>query len=187
MSFKRLPVFVLLFVFTLSSNSISRAETQYGDLANKVVQMLEEEHFLQESFNDKMSQRVLEGYLEMLDFSRIYFTKEDIDGFKARHEATIDDQVRNEGIPAAYEIYKVYQERVASRVEMAKSLAKPDIFTYDSDRTFQLSRKDAEWAPAGEEHDQLWENLIEGDLIREKLIADALAEEEAEELAEKLE
>ena len=187
MSLKRLPFLLLLLAFALSGTSILRAETQYGDLAYKVVQMLEEEHFLQEPFNDKMSARVLEGYLEMLDFSRIYFTKEDVDGFRARHETTIDDQVRNESIPAAYEIYKVYQERIASRVTMAQKLAKPETFTYDSDRTVQISRKDLDWAPAGEAHDQLWSNLIEGDLIREKLIADALAEEEAEERAEKLE
>ncbi|MDF1656382.1 MAG: carboxy terminal-processing peptidase [Verrucomicrobiales bacterium] len=187
MSLKRLPFFLLLLIFTLSGNLTLRAETQYGDLAYKVVQMLEEEHFLQEPFNDKMSARVLEGYLEMLDFSRIYFTKEDVDGFRARHEKTIDDQVRNESIPAAFEIYKVYQERIASRVTMAQDLAKPENFTYDSDRTVQISRKDLDWAAAGEAHDQLWSNLIEGDLIREKLIADALAREEAEERAEKLE
>ena len=44
-----------------------------------------------------------------------------------------------------------------------------------------ITRKDAEWATAGEAHDQLWRNLIEGDLIREKLIAEALADKEAEE------
>ncbi len=187
MSFKRLPLLILLLTITLSGVPNLRAETQYGDLAYKVVQMLEEEHFLQEPFNDKMSARVLEGYLEMLDFSRIYFTKEDVDGFRARHETTIDDQARNESIPAAFEIYKVYQERIASRVTMAQELATPENFTYDSDRTVQISRKDLDWVPAGEAHDQLWSNLIEGDLIREKLIADALAQEEAEEQAEKLE
>lgn len=186
MFFQRLPILLLFLAVTLAGPSSLRAETQYGDLAYKVVQMLEEEHFLQESFNDKMSQRVLEGYLEMLDFSRIYFTKEDIDGFRERHEETIDDQVRNEAIPAAYEIYAVYQERIASRVKMAKELAKEGTFSYDSDRNVQISRKESDWAPAGDEHDQLWKNLIEGDLIREKLIADAVAASEAEDRAEKL-
>ncbi|MEM6278172.1 MAG: carboxy terminal-processing peptidase [Verrucomicrobiota bacterium] len=186
MLFLRLPFLALLILFAVGSTSSLQAKTQSGDLALKVVQMLEEEHFLQEPFNDKMSKRVLDGYLEMLDFSKIYFTKEDVEGFRSRHEQTIDDQVRNEAIPAAFEIYKIYQERVTSRVKMARELAKPDTFTYDSDRTVQMSRKDLDWAPAGEEHDQLWRNLIEGDLIRETLIADALAEEEAAEREEKL-
>src|SRR5690606_17387044 len=44
--------------------------------------------------------------------------------------------------------------------------------------------KDLEWAKAGAEHDQLWRNLIEGDLIREKLVADAVAKKKAEEAKE---
>ncbi|HRQ89883.1 MAG TPA: carboxy terminal-processing peptidase, partial [Bacteroidia bacterium] len=156
----------------------SQDETQYGDLAQRVVRMLEDEHFLREPFNDKMSERTLVAYLEALDYSRIYFTKEDVDGFRAKFLTTIDDQIRNGGIPAAFEIFAVYLERIREGVEMAKALAVPNTFTYDSDRTVQISRKDAEWAKAGEEHDQLWRNLIEGDLLREKLLAEALAKKE---------
>ena len=158
-----------------------RAETQYGDLAARVTGMLEDEHFLRQPFDDKMSKRTLETYLELLDYSRIYFTKEDIAGFREKHELTIDDEVRNDGIPAAYDIFAVYEERVLDRSKFALNLTKKDTFTYDSDRTVKITRKKSEWASAGAAHDQLWQNLIEGDLIREKLIAAALIEKEAEE------
>lgn len=158
-----------------------KAQTKYGELAARVTGMLEDEHFYRQAFDDKMSKRVLTTYLEMLDYSRIYFTSEDIESFNEKYLTTIDDEVRKEGIPAATEIYSIYEERVRDRVNFAKSLAKPDTFAYDSDRSIMITRKDAEWAPAGEAHDQLWRNLIEGDLIREKLIAEALAEKEAEE------
>lgn len=174
----------LAVVTLLGSGKTSFAETQYGDLARRVTGMLEEEHFLRQPFNDKMSARVLESYLEILDYSRIYFTKEDIEGFRRDYELMIDDYVRNESIPAAFEIYAIYEKRLQDRVEMAKSLAKPDTFAYDSDRFVEISRKDVEWAAAGEAHDQLWRNLIEGDLIREKLIADAVAKEEAKKAKE---
>ena len=157
------------------------AQTKYGELAARVTGMLEDEHFYRQAFDDKMSKRVLKTYLEMLDYSRIYFTSEDIESFNEKYLTTIDDEVRKESIPAATEIYSIYEERVRDRVNFAKSLAKPDTFAYDSDRSIMITRKDAEWAPAGEAHDQLWRNLIEGDLIREKLIAEALAEKEAEE------
>ncbi len=171
---KFLPVLLAAVAAGIIPSARAQNETQYGDLALRVVGMLEEEHFLREPFNDKMSQRTLESYLEVLDYSRIYFTKEDVDGFKAKFELFIDDQVRNGGIPAAFEIFSVYEERVRSRVELAKKLAVEGTFTYDSDRTIEISRKDSEWAEAGSEHDQLWSDLIEGDLIREKLIAEAI-------------
>ena len=180
------PILLLLLLAGITSSLKSQEETQYGDLALRVVGMLEEEHFLREPFNDKMSKRVLDSYLETLDYSRVYFTKEDVEGFRKKYELFIDDQVRNGGIPAAFEVFSVYEERVRDRVELAKKLTLPDTFTYDSDRFTRISRKDAEWATAGEEHDQLWRNLIEGDLIREKLIAEAV-EKKSREDAEKRE
>ncbi|MDH4408206.1 MAG: carboxy terminal-processing peptidase [Verrucomicrobiales bacterium] len=174
-----LPTLVALLATTASPSLLAQEETQYGDLGLRVVGMLEEEHFLREPFNDKMSERSLDAYFEALDYSRIYFTKEDVDGFYAKYRTQIDDQVRAGGIPAAFEIFAVYEERVRVRVEMAKKLAVPNTFTYDSDRTVEISRKDSEWAKAGEEHDQLWKNLIEGDLLREKGIAEAVEKENA--------
>jgi len=178
-SLSRFVLPALILGFFLSPNL--QAQTKYGELAARVTDMLEDEHFYRQAFDDKMSKRVLTTYLEMLDFSRIYFTAEDIESFNEKYLLTIDDEVRKDGIPAATEIYSIYEERVRDRVEFAKSLAKPDTFTYDSDRSIMITRKEADWAAAGEAHDQLWHNLIESDLIREKLIAQALAEKEAEE------
>lgn len=182
---KLLPVFALTFCTALSSPASAQNETQYGDLAQRVVAMLEEEHFLREPFNDKMSERTLNAYLEGLDYSRIYFTKEDVDGFVTKFQLQIDDQVRNGSIPAAFDIFSVYEERVRSRVELAKKLAVPNTFTYDSDRTVEISRKNSPWAKAGEEHDQLWRNLIEGDLLREQLIAEAVEKKKIEDAAKR--
>lgn len=180
----RTAFLTLLAAITCLAPDVSQSQTQHGDIALRVVNMLEEEHYLREPFNDKMSKRTLDAYLEMLDYSRIYFTKEDVDKFYAEHGEYIDDHVRKEGIPAAYDIYGIYKERVRNRVEMAKTLAKEGKFTYDSDRTIEISRKSEEWATAGEAHDQLWRNLIEGDLIREKLIT-AAAEKAKKEKLEK--
>ena len=182
---KLLPVFALTFCTALSSPTSAQNETQHGDLAQRVVAMLEEEHFLREPFNDKMSERTLTAYLEALDYSRIYFTKEDVDGFVTKFQLQIDDQVRNGSIPAAFDILSVYEERVRSRVELAKKLAVPNTFTYYSDRTVEISRKNSPWAKAGEEHDQLWRNLIEGDLLREQLIAEAVEKKKIEDAAKR--
>lgn len=175
----------ILFVAALgaslfTSPACSQDESQYGDLALRVVGMLEEEHFLRKPFNDEMSELALDSYFEALDYSRVYFTKEDVDGFYSKYRTTIDDDVRKGNIQAAFEIFAVYEQRVRDRVEMAKKLAVPNTFTYDSERNIEISRKDSEWAKAGEEHDQLWRNLIEGDLLREKLIAAAVEKEKAE-------
>ena len=170
----------LLLLFVLGLTSFS-ARAQHGDIALRVVNMLEEEHYMRQPFDNKMSSRVLDTFLSMLDHSRIYFTKEDIERFDKQYRSQIDDQVRREEIPAAYDIYGVYKERVRSRVELAKKFAKAGNFSYDSDRTVEISREESEWRAAGEKHDALWRDMIEGDLLRERLIAEAAAEAEREE------
>ncbi len=176
-------VLATLLALLAPPSASAQDETQYGDLALRVVGMLEEEHFLRQRFDDKMSKRTLDAFLESLDYSRIYFTKEDVEGFRSKYETRIDDLVRKGGIPAAFEIFGVYEQRVRDRVELAKSLAVPGAFTFDSDRSVEISRKNAPWAAAGEEHDQLWRNLIEGDLLREKLLLEAIEKKKAEEAA----
>lgn len=178
---------VALAAACLAASYSARAETPHGDIALRVVNMLEEEHYLRKTFDDEMSARVFDGYLEMLDFNRVYFTAEDVAGFKEKYRSKIDDQVRSEDIPAAAEIYGVYKERVRNRVEFAKKLAKEGNFTYDSNRTVELSREDEDWATAGKEYNRLWRDMIEGELLREKLLAEATKEAEEKKAEEKAE
>lgn len=169
----RISFFLLAgFLSTLSCSLAQEGQNRfrkpgYGDIALRVVNMLEDEHYLRLAFTDEMSSRVLDSYIEMLDFSRVYFTKEDIDRFNSEFRYQIDDQVRNEVIPAAYEIYSVYEKRVRSRVQFVRKILAGNKFDFDSNRTVEISRKDAKWAPGGEAYDQLWRDLIEGDLLRE--------------------
>lgn len=170
-----LAVVAFLHSFSLAQETENRFNKPgHGDIALRVVNMLEDEHYLRQGFSDEMSSKVLDTYIEMLDYGRTYFTQADIDRFDAEFRFKIDDQVRNEVIPAAYEIYSIYEKRVRSRIKLAKALLKENNFTFDSDRVVDISRKETKWAASGEEHDQLWRNLIEGDLLRE-FIADEAA------------
>ncbi|NNE94236.1 MAG: carboxy terminal-processing peptidase [Verrucomicrobiales bacterium] len=168
--FQFLAALAVTFGF-LNERAFAQAKppTNYGEIAQRVVRMLEEEHYLRQVFDDSMSERVLKNYLEFLDFSRVYFTQADVDKFREDYLHTIDDSVVQKDIPAAAEIYAIYEERVKSRVEFAKKLLKEEKFTFDSDRVIHLSRKEMEWPANGEESDQLWRNLIEGDLLQEHL------------------
>lgn len=153
------------------------AQTDYGDIALRVSEMLAEEHYLRQPFDDKMSERLLDIYIEYLDFSRVYFTQQDIDRFYSEYKTTLDDAIRNREIGAAYDIYGIYKERVRSRVAMVKELLdKKDEFHFDSDRTVQISRKDSPWAKDGAAGaDALWHDLIEADLLQETLRQESAA------------
>lgn len=120
-----------------------------------------------------MSAKVLDAYIEMLDYRRVYFTQQDIDEFNRKYRTTIDDQVKMEGIPAASEIYGVYLDRVRSRVEYAEKILADETFTFDSDRSVRITRKDAPWSKNETDEEQIWRNLIEEELLRDHLSAEA--------------
>lgn len=170
---------LLVFAFGTFSNTFGQ-NNKYGDIALRVASILEHEHYNRFPFDDKMSSKVLDAYLEMLDFRRVYFTQSDIDEFDKKFRTTIDDNIQDEGIPAAGEIYGRYLERVKSRVEYAKGVLESEEFNFDSDKHVRITRKEAPWPKDEQEQRELWRNLIEEELLRDRLAAET-AEENAEE------
>jgi len=164
-----LALFVPLLACLIVSSSPSNSQTKYGDVALKVASILESEHYNREPFDDKMSSKVLDAYIEMLDFRRVYFTQQDIDSFNTKYRTSIDDQIKGQAIPAAVEIHAIYLERVRARVEHARKVLAEEKFTFDSDRSVWITRKDAPWPKNEDEAKQIWRDLIEEELLRDLL------------------
>ena len=103
---------------------------------------MEEGHYTRQSLNDEMSRKFLKTYLELLDFSHLFFTQQDVDALTAKHGASIDDDVLLGNLKPAYEIYDLYQKRVDERVAKIKELLKQPI-DFAGDATIDLSRQKA--------------------------------------------
>eukprot|EP01031_Cornospumella_fuschlensis_P012663 gene12663-15473_t len=123
--------------------SPARAETNFGQVAMHVAYMLQSHHYSHRDFDDEVSAKLLENYLNLLDFKHIFFTQEDVDGFKAKYDTTLDDHVLMRNVSPAIEIYDVYKQRVADRVAFAKKTLLNHKFTFDSTRTVQMKRDKA--------------------------------------------
>jgi carboxyl-terminal processing protease len=176
MSYRSLPrPLACFFAVTLTvigialSTGSARAQADVGEIAQRVTNILSEEHYLQQPFDDEMSQRTLDAYLNYLDYSRVYFTAKDIERFRPQYEQSLDDDVMVRNLSAAYDIYDVYLQRVRSRIDKVKTLLNNHEFTFDSDSRVQVSRKDADWPADEAASDKLWIALIEGELLQETL------------------
>ena len=158
----------------------AQKQTDYGEIALRVSNMLAEEHYLRKAFDDEMSARLLDNYIEYLDYSRVYFTQEDIDRFYTEYRTTLDDAVRHRDINAAYDIYGVYKERVRSRIDLVKKLLdnQDKEFKFDSDRSILIRRKEADWPADEAASDELWHDLIEGEVLQETLRYEAAQKKE---------
>src|ERR1044071_3078680 len=77
-------------------------------VAMSVGRLLEEGHYTRQKLNEEISTKFLQTYLEMLDFSHLFFTQEDVDGLNDKYASTMAPDVLLENLKPAYDIYALY-------------------------------------------------------------------------------
>ena len=140
-----------------------------GQICISVGKLMEQGHYTRHKLDDDVSRKLLDHYLEALDYSRLFFTQEDIDAITKKHGTGLDDDILLGTPDPAIEVFEAYRKRVESRVAKIKGLIASTKFTYDSDRTVLLNRQKAPWPKDDAEADLLWRDRIEGELLQEKL------------------
>lgn len=161
-----------------------RAETNFGQVAMHVAYMLQSQHYSHRDFDDELSAKLLENYLNLLDFRHIFFTQEDVNSLKTKYDTTLDDHVLMRNVSPAIEIYDIYKQRVQERLDFVKKTLASHKFTFDSNRTIELKRDKAPYPKNVAEQDKLWIDILEENMLQEKL-ADEAKVEEAKKKADK--
>ena len=169
-----------LFLTTIS------AAPNYGTIAQYVANLIQNNHYSKTDFEDEVSEKFLDTYIKFLDSNKLYFNQKDIDSFQRKYKTTLDDYVFEGSIKPATDIYKLYVSRVTDRVKKIEETLNSKEFKFDSDRTVEKRRKESAWAADAKASDQLWENILEGQLLEEELRLKR-QRERAKELGKKLE
>ena len=117
--------------------------------------------------DDKLSAEIYKKYIESLDDNRLFFLKSDIQRFDA-YENELDDAIKNQNISPAFEIFKVYLQRIDQRVAYARGLLKQD-FDFTTKEQYHYDREKAEWATTDSEINDLWRQSVKNDVLRLKL------------------
>ncbi len=156
------------------------AETDYGQVAAWVTHLLQEQHYSKHDFDDEMSRKALKGYLEYLDYEKLYFLKGEAEAFTAKYGDKLDDFVFVNDLTPAHEIYNLYAKHVMDRFEKIKALLEPGKLDFNSAGTTHYSRKDAAYCATEAEKDALWKAKITNEVLGERL-RNTLAEEKKKE------
>src|SRR5207237_2134898 len=80
----------------------SRAKSDSEQICVSVGRLLEEGHYTHQQLNDDMSRKVLRTYVEILDFSHLFFTQQDIDAITANYGTSLDDAILVGTLKRAY-------------------------------------------------------------------------------------
>src|SRR5246500_1163917 len=137
-------------------------------IAMSVGRLLEEGHYTRQKLNEEVSKKFLQTYLEMLDFSHLFFTQKDVDSITEKYGNAMAGDVLMGTLKPAYEIYALYTKRVDERVAKIKEMLKQPI-DFKGNATVELSRQKSPWPKDEAEADQLWRGRITKELLQEHL------------------
>src|SRR5213080_1367946 len=137
-------------------------------VAMSVGRLLEEGHYTHQKLNEEVSRKFLQTYLELLNYSHLFFTQKDVDELNAKYGNSIAGDVLLGTLKPAYEIYDLYAKRVDDRVANIKELLKQSLDS-KTDANIELSRQKSPWPKDDAEADQLWRGRIANELLQEKL------------------
>lgn len=144
------------------------AKSDAEQICISVGRLLEEGHYTHQPLNDEVSRKFLRTYLELLDFSHLFFTQKDVDALEAKYGSSIDDDVLLGNLKPAYDIYALYTKRVDERVAKVKELLKQPA-DFKTQATIELNRQKASWPKDAAEADELWHGRVESELLQEHL------------------
>src|SRR6266850_1640752 len=137
-------------------------------IAMSVGRLLEEGHYTRQKLNEDVSRKFLQTYLEMLDFSHLFFTQKDVDELIAKYGSSMAGDVLLGNLKPAYEVYALYTKRVDDRVAKIKELLKQPI-DFKGNVTVELSRQKSSWPKDETDADEIWRGRVASELLQEKL------------------
>src|SRR6266550_4174499 len=142
--------------------------TSKETIAMSVGRLLEEGHYTRQKLNEEVSKKFLQTYLELLDYSHLFFTQQDVDTLSAKYGNSIAGDVLLGTLKPAYDIYALYTKRIDERVAKIKEFLKQPI-DFKGSATVELSRQKSPWPKDEAEADQLWRGRITNELLQEHL------------------
>jgi carboxyl-terminal processing protease len=165
---------------TESTETLLAPLPEHAGSLKEVIQRLQREHVSTISYNDELASKLLNRYLENLDPARSFFMQSDIDAF-ARYRTTLDDDLRDAHLEAAFSIFNRFQQRRTRRIEavIARLEAGINDMDFTLDESLEADRKDAPWAKDQAELDQLWNKLLKLNILN-LLLAEKTPEETRE-------
>jgi len=142
-------------------------EPQHKKVAPLIVKYLDNFHYQKMAIDDSMSAETFDRFFKKLDPARMYFLESDVILFE-KYRYVLDDYLKIGFVDPAYEIFHVYEQRIANRLEYVyKRLEQP--FDFSTDEYFDLDRDEKPRAKTIAELDELWRKRLKSEALNKKL------------------
>ncbi|PLY14325.1 MAG: tail-specific protease [Sedimenticola sp.] len=131
------------------------------------IRVIDKYHYKKHKLDDEFSRGIMARYLDSLDPGKVFFTEQDVRDFNI-YQDTLDDALKQARLEPAFNIYRVFRQRVDERVDYALKMLQTELdFTIDEEYGFD--REDAPWAKNQKELDDLWRKRVKNDILSLRL------------------
>ncbi|HKH21831.1 MAG TPA: carboxy terminal-processing peptidase [Gammaproteobacteria bacterium] len=120
-------------------------------------------HLKNPKLDDALSKQLFTHYLEELDPTRSYFLKSDIAAF-AKYKTLLDNDLRAADLHPAFEIFRVFGQRLNERVNYVQQLLDRD-FNFNVKERYVFDRSDKPWAADQDELNEIWRKRVKNDVL----------------------
>lgn len=160
--------------FIASSHVVKAQQADFDEVGKQMAIMLQNSHFARLPYDAQLGHRFFKGYLEGLDFQKLYFTQQDVDGFQVKYGDRLHTLLlQGKSMQPAIEIYDVFRQRVAERTKQTEEMLAGD-FDFSGDETVMMSRKNAAWPKDEAEAKKVWAKQIKEAVLAETLRRETL-------------
>lgn len=140
-----------------------------GDIARTTGLILQQQHYSQKGFNDEVSGKFLDRYLDSLDVLHLYFLKSDVESFEM-FRTTLDNLTLRRADPTpAFVIFNRFMDRMEQQYAHVTELLKGDDWDFTKDERYTPNRKDLPRAKDLSEAKSFWRDRVRFEYLQEKL------------------
>ncbi|GAB5414409.1 MAG: carboxy terminal-processing peptidase [Congregibacter sp.] len=136
----------------------------------ELLEQLEERHYAKLTYNDELSSKHLDNYLESLDGGRMFFNSDDIAAFE-KYRTAMDEELAKGRLDAGFSIFNLFHTKLTQRLEnlldsLPEAVASMD-FTLDE--RYLLDTSELPWAASEAELDERWRLQLKNQVLNLRL------------------
>ncbi|GAA58966.1 tail-specific protease [Pseudoalteromonas sp. BSi20652] len=174
--FKLIPLVAALFsgslfaaveAVTINELSLLKQESQHGTASKRVASLFARSHYIPVRFNDELSSKVYDRYIESLDFNKSVFLASDIASFE-QYRDDFDNAITTGKLEFTFDIFNLSLKRRFERYEYSLTLLEKEM-TFDKEDEYFFDREDAAWPSSQTELDEIWRERVKYDALRLKM------------------
>ena len=144
-----------------------KQESQHGTASKRVASLFARSHYTPVRFNDELSSKVYDRYIESLDFNKSVFLASDIASFE-QYRDDFDNAITTGKLEFTFDIFNLSLKRRFERYEYSLTLLEKEM-TFDKEDEYFYDREDSAWPVSQAELDEIWRERVKYDALRLKM------------------